>query len=114
MVAAWVKAETAAGPPRGTGRRVGRKNRAAWPRAPLNNATQARSPRLRLAPANHQLWPAAAAIWGNTTANLIEPKAQNVVMMPSAKPKSPTRLTTKALMAAALAVGFLNQNPISR
>ena len=34
--------------------------------------------------------------------------------MPSAKPKSPTRLTTKALIAAALAEGFLYQKPISR
>jgi hypothetical protein len=32
------------------------------------------------------------------------PNIQKTVMMPSAKPKSPTRLTTKALMAAALAV----------
>ncbi len=43
--------------------------------------------------------------WPNTTKT---PK------MPSAKPKSPTRLTTKALMAAALAEGFLYQKPISR
>ena len=42
------------------------------------------------------------------------PNIQNTVMMPSAKPKSPTRLTTKALIAAALAVGFWNQKPISR
>jgi hypothetical protein len=30
------------------------------------------------------------------------------------KPKSPTRLTMKALMAAALAEGFWYQNPIRR
>ena len=51
---------------------------------------------------------------GNSSANWIVPNIQNTVMMPSTKPKSPTRLTTKALMAAAEAVGFLNQNPISR
>ncbi len=34
--------------------------------------------------------------------------------MPSAKPKSPTRLTMKALIAAALADGLLYQKPISR
>jgi hypothetical protein len=34
--------------------------------------------------------------------------------MPSAKPKSPTRLTMKAFIAAALADGFLYQKPISR
>ncbi len=35
-------------------------------------------------------------------------------MMPSTKPKSPTRLTMKALIAAAEAVGFLYQKPMSR
>ena len=30
------------------------------------------------------------------------------------KPKSPTRLTMKALRLAKIAVGLLNQNPISR
>ena len=34
--------------------------------------------------------------------------------MPSAKPKSPTRLTMKALMAAALAEGLWYQKPISK
>jgi hypothetical protein len=34
--------------------------------------------------------------------------------MPSAKPKSPTRLTMNAFIAAALAEGFLYQKPISR
>ena len=34
--------------------------------------------------------------------------------MPSAKPKSPTRLTTNALMAAAFASGFVYQKPISK
>ena len=38
----------------------------------------------------------------------------NTPKMPSTNPKSPTRLTTKALMAAALAEGFLYQKPISR
>ena len=38
----------------------------------------------------------------------------NAAMMPSAKPKSPTRLTTNALMAASLALRFWYQKPISR
>ena len=38
----------------------------------------------------------------------------NTAKMPSAKPKSPTRLTMKALIAAALAVGRSYQKPISR
>ena len=44
----------------------------------------------------------------------VEPISANTAKMPSAKPKSPTRLTTNALMAAALADGFWNQKPISR
>ena len=34
--------------------------------------------------------------------------------MPRANPKSPTLLTTKALIAAVLAEFFLNQNPIKK
>jgi hypothetical protein len=34
--------------------------------------------------------------------------------MPRMKPKSPTRLTRKAFMFAKIAVGLLNQKPISR
>ena len=42
------------------------------------------------------------------------PKTAKVPKMPRAKPKSPMRLTMKALMAAALASGFRYQKPISR
>ena len=38
----------------------------------------------------------------------------NTPKMPSMKPKSPTRLTTNALIAAALALGRSYQKPISR
>ncbi|MNN54660.1 hypothetical protein D3C81_1694860 [compost metagenome] len=58
--------------------------------------------------------PALPAICGNSSANWIVPNIQKMVIMPSRKPKSPTRLTTKALMAAAEAVSFLYQKPISR
>ncbi len=43
-----------------------------------------------------------------------EPESIQTAKMPSAKPKSPTRLTMKALMAAALADGRSYQKPISR
>ena len=39
---------------------------------------------------------------------------QKMAKMPRVKPKSPTRLTTKALIAAALADGRSYQKPISR
>ena len=44
----------------------------------------------------------------------VEPISMNTAKMPSAKPKSPTRLTTKALIAAAFADGFWYQKPIKR
>ena len=53
---------------------------------------------------------AAAKIVSKAT----EPVSVNTRKMPSAKPKSPTRLTTKALIAAALAEGFSYQKPINR
>ena len=37
-----------------------------------------------------------------------------ITQIPKIKPKSPTRLTKKALIAAALALCFLNQKPISK
>ena len=43
-----------------------------------------------------------------------EPVSTKTRKMPSAKPKSPTRLTMKAFMAAAFAEGFSYQKPISR
>ncbi len=69
---------------------------------------------LQVWPAKTQLAWALAAISGNSSAKRMVWNIQNTVMMPSAKPKSPTRLTTKALIEAALAVGFLYQKPISR
>ena len=44
----------------------------------------------------------------------ILPKTIKIVKIPSANPKSPTRLTMKAFMAAAFAVGFLYQKPINK
>ncbi len=49
-----------------------------------------------------------------TASNATEWVSAKTRKMPSEKPKSPTRLTTKALMAAALALGRWYQNPISR
>ena len=56
-------------------------------------------------------WSGAEA---NTVSYCTESNRVKMAKMPRAKPKSPTRLTTKALMAAALAVGLWYQKPISR
>ena len=44
----------------------------------------------------------------------IEPISMKTEKIPSRKPKSPTRLTTNALIAAAFADGFWYQKPTSR
>ena len=82
--------------------------------APMNSRKAARSIADQVWPRNAQPVPALEAIIGNSSANWIVPNIQKMVIMPSRKPKSPTRLTTKALIAAAEAVDFLNQNPISK
>ena len=53
---------------------------------------------------------AAARIAGIETV----PNTRKVPKMPRLKPKSPTRLTTNALIAAALALGLRNQKPMRR
>jgi hypothetical protein len=53
---------------------------------------------------------AAARIAGIETV----PNTRKVPKMPRLKPKSPTRLTTNAFIAAALADGLWYQKPISR
>ena len=58
--------------------------------------------------------PKAEGAAANSASNSTVPNTAKQAKMPSAKPKSPTRLTTKALMAAAEAVGFLYQKPMSR
>ena len=60
------------------------------------------------------LEPAISSMCEKTSANWMDPNIQKTVMMPRAKPKSPTRLTTKALMAAALALSLWCQKPINR
>ena len=57
---------------------------------------------------------ATASALAKIVSKLIDWKRTNTPKMPRAKPKSPTRLTTKALIAAALAEGRWYQNPISR
>ena len=58
--------------------------------------------------------PATPGAASNSWSKLMVLNTAKRPKMPSAKPKSPTRLTTKALMAAALASGFWYQKPISR
>ena len=114
MVAAWISALTGVGPSIASGSQVWSPNCADLPIAPMNR-------RMHSSVIVSKRWPrkpivepamvgAAARISGIETVR----NTSQVPNMPSMKPRSPTRLTTKALIAAALALGFLNQKPISR
>src|SRR3954453_14070710 len=58
--------------------------------------------------------PTAVGAFANTTSKLSEPKITKTAKMPSAKPKSPTRLTINAFIEALLAVARSYQKPISK
>ena len=58
--------------------------------------------------------PVSAGACANTVSKSIAPVIMNTAKMPSEKPKSPTRLTMKALIAAAFASGLWYQKPMSR
>jgi len=135
MVAAWISAETGVGPSMASGSQVCSGTCADLPIAPRKrsrhttvsapalsrcqprkvstvSACAAASPAAASAP-----WPPAGrklCALAKMVSKLTEPNSTNTPKMPSTKPKSPTRLTTKALMAAAQADGFLYQKPISR
>ncbi len=49
-----------------------------------------------------------------TSSNVTDPNVANMIIMATARPMSPTRLTTNAFFAAVAADGLYCQNPISR
>ncbi len=114
MVAAWISAETGVGPSMASGSQVCSRNCADLPIAPMNSSRQisvsASACKLR----KSKVLPARSGAWAKIVSKSIEPISMKTAKMPSEKPKSPTRLTTKALIAAALASGFWYQKPISR
>ena len=114
MVAAWISAETGVGPSIASGSQVCSPNCADLPIAPTNNSKQIVVITSTRAPRNEKVAPA----WPGTAARIASsetvPNTMNVAKIPSEKPKSPTRLTTNALIAAALALGLWYQNPINR
>src|SRR6478736_8729144 len=114
IVAAWISALTGVGPSIASGSQVWRPSWADLPHAPTNSSRQSRVIVSTVMPAKWIVDPAidgaAARIAGIDTV----PNTRKVPKMPSEKPKSPTRLTTKALSAAALAEGLWYQNPMSR
>jgi len=82
--------------------------------APMNNRMQSVVMTSGFQDRKWNVFPTCSGTCSNTVANSTDPKIMNTPKMPRAKPKSPTRLTTKALIAAALALGLWNQKPIRR
>ena len=114
MVAAWISADTGVGPSIASGSQVCRPSCADLPIAPMNKSRQSMVIVSSRIPAKVMVDPAMAGAASRISGIDTVPNTRKVPKMPSMKPRSPTRLTTKALIAAALALGFLNQKPISR
>ena len=114
IVAAWIRAETGVGPSIASGSQVCSPSWADFPIAPMNSRMQAIVSDGTCQPRKLIVVPTAAGALPNTVSKSSEPKITNTAKMPSAKPKSPTRLTMKALIAASLAVLRSYQKPISR
>src|SRR3990170_5312747 len=114
MVAAWISSLTGVGPSIASGSQVCRPNCADLPIAPTKSSRQSNVMVSTRIPAKPMVEPAidgeASRIAGIETV----PNTRKVPKMPRLKPKSPTRLTTNAFKAAALADGLWYQYPISR
>ena len=105
MVAAWMSAETGVGPSMASGSQVCSRNCADLPMAPTNRSRQIVVSTSTCIPRNSMVLPTWSGAEANTVSYCRVLNTVKTAKMPSAKPKSPTRLTMKALMAAALAEG---------
>ena len=114
MVAAWMSADTGVGPSIASGSQVCRPSCADLPMAPMNNSRQAMVRPLKSQLRKCSVSPVSVGALAKIASNWTEPVSTKIAKMPRAKPKSPTRLTRKAFMAAALAEGFSYQKLISR
>ena len=114
MVAAWMRALTGVGPSIASGSQVWSGTCADLPIAPMKSRTQIVVITSSSKPRKSSVLPCCSDEAAKTVSKSTEPKTMNMAMMPRAKPKSPIRLTRKALMAAALAEGRSYQKPISR
>src|ERR1700744_4339532 len=114
IVAAWMRAETGVGPSIASGSQVCRPSWADLPIAPTNSSRQQVDSASAWVPRKVKCIPTLDAAAAKTGSNCTESKMKYTAMMPSEKPKSPTRLTTKALIAAFCGAGLSYQKPTSR
>ena len=106
IVAAWISAETGVGPSIASGSQVCSRNCADLPIAPMNSSRQIKVSASACQPKKLMVLPVSAGACANTVSRSTAPVIAKTAKMPSAKPKSPTRFTTNALIAAAFASGL--------
>ena len=104
MVAAWMRAETGVGPSIASSSQACSGTWADLPQAP------SRSSRPRAVSVSCVASPASSL----TPAKSVVPNVANISAIASDRPMSPTRLMTKAFLAAAAADGLCCQKPMSR
>ena len=110
MVAAWISAETGVGPSMASGSQVCRPSCADLPMAPMNSSTPISS-------SVGKSWPNACSVvlansgtcWKMVSYWTLS-KTRKQAATPSTRPKSPTRLTMNAFIAAAQADGFCTRS----
>ena len=106
MVAACISAETGVGPSIASGSQVCRKNCADLPIAPIKSRKAASSSAFTSMPKTWMILPSSPGIEAKTSLKERDWVSWKTRKIPKAKPKSPTRFTTKAFIAAAFAEGF--------
>ena len=114
MVAAWISAETGVGPSIASGNHVCNRNWADLPIAPINSNKQTRVIASQSIPKKSIFNCVKSPRRAKTASYETEPVRTKTTKIPKANPKSPTRLTINAFIAAATADGFSYQKPIRR
>ena len=114
MVAAWISADTGVGPSIASGSHVCKPSCADFPIAPINSKMPATSRAGSDCPKNSILVVEIRLDCAKISSNWTDPNNAKTAKIPRANPKSPTRFTTKAFIAAACADSFLYQKPISK
>src|SRR5476649_2683475 len=105
IVAAWISADTGVGPSIASGSQTWKPSCADLPIAPMNSRKPITSMAEKVDPNSAYVSAPCCATAGKMTENSTEPNLKKISASPTANGRSAKRLTTKALIAAALAAG---------
>ena len=114
IVAACINAETGVGPSIASGSQVWRPIWADFPIAPINKNKQIASSVEKKLPKKINLWSLNKYTFEKISSKYIESNIIKIPKIPIKNPKSPTRFTIKALIAASLALFLWYQKPINK